>query len=125
MPRPRKPTNILAFTGAFRKDPQRARARSKEPRDLGELVKPTDLSPAESAAWDAIVLACPCGVLKDRDTEIVRLAAVVRCELLRAPKAALIAQYRLLLSDLGMTPVAASKVAGEPEKGDGSSLEAI
>jgi hypothetical protein len=125
MPRPRKPTNVLAFTGAFRKDPQRARARSKEPRDLGELVKPAGLTEDESAAWDAIVSTCPTGVLKDRDAEIVRLAAVVRCELKRAPKAALIAQYRLLLSDLGMTPVAASKVAGTGEDKSDSSMAAI
>jgi len=56
--RPRKPTNVLAITGAFQKNPKRARERAGEPRPDGRLGdSPARWCPHPSADQAAALFA--------------------------------------------------------------------
>ena len=119
MPKPRKPTKILAFTGAFAKNPQRAAARVGEPKSTGEIGQPpAALNDFEREAWLAIVDEAPKGVLTKRDRQHLYGTALIGGALLAGSRdVKLIAQYRICLAELGMTPAAASKVSA-PEADD-------
>lgn len=115
MPRPRKPTNVLAFSGAFAKNPARGRARANEPKANGPIgAPPSELNEFERKAWIRIVSECPAGVLQLRDRQAVLCAALLGGALIqghRDPK--IINAYRVAISELGMTPAASSKVTAK------------
>lgn len=128
MPKPRKPTNVLKFTGAFDKNPQRAASRAKEPKANGPIgAPPPELEKEALTAWHRIVEECPRGVLSKRDRIIVQAAAVLTGRMIRGeddPK--LLAQLRMFLGELGMTPAAASKVsAPDDDKEKDESFAAV
>lgn len=128
MARPRKPTNVLKFTGAFDKNPQRAAARAKEPKANGEIgAPPAELDKEALIAWNRIVDECPRGVLAKRDRIVVQAAAVLTGRMIRGENdAKLLSQLRIFLSELGMTPAAASKVsAPDDDKEKDESFAAV
>ncbi len=60
----RKPTELLALSGAFEKDPQRRRpVGPKSPHPIGD--PPACLAPDEAAAWRGFVGDAPLGRGRD------------------------------------------------------------
>lgn len=127
MPRPRKPTKILQFTGAFAKNPQRAEKRKGEPKANGPIGSaPEWFDDDERAAWNAIVAEAPGGVLALRDREMVTCAALLGAQLRKGERdSKVISAYRVALGELGMTPAAASKVSAPDGEKENNSLAAI
>jgi hypothetical protein len=113
MPKRRTPTKILTFTGSFAKNPARARARLNEPPPNGTLgAPPSDLSEEAVAMWNQIAAEAPPGVLCRAHRKIVWATALIGARIHEGevtPQA--VAQFRLCLTELGMTPSAASKVS--------------
>lgn len=111
MPRPRKPTEVLELTGAFRRNPQRKReVGAKSEKGLG--TPPAHLSAAETACWREVVGNAPAGVLTSADRPLVeivaRLMARFREDWLKGSEFAILLQC---LVRLGWTPSDRSKVA--------------
>jgi hypothetical protein len=116
MARPRKPTNILYLSGAFKKNPQRAEARANEPKPSAPAGDPPDwLNQSEREAWTWIVARCAPGVLGNSDDGILELTAGLRALLTQRN---LDVKGRALLkacyAELGMTPASRSKVHARP-----------
>ena len=113
MARPRKPTAVLELTGAFKKDPQRRKARSGEPKPKGEIGLPPAYFDAElTAIWYELVDMIPKGVLTSADRIMVELTTTLvmglrthNCE--RGDKALL----KSCLASLGMSPAERSKIS--------------
>lgn len=118
MARPRKPTNILRLSGAFRKDPQRAAARANEPVPSGPVGEaPTWMTPAERESWEWIVARCAPGVLANSDDGILEITACLREQfLIRALDAKGILLLKACYGELGMTPASRSKVQAKPQQ---------
>lgn len=117
MPRPRKPTEVLELTGAFRANPQRRRSvGAKSDKELGD--PPIHLNLKENAAWREVVRNAPAGVLTSADRILVemvaRLLARFRTEWLKGSELALMLQC---LVRLGWTPADRSKVVASDDKG--------
>lgn len=116
MARPRKPTRVLELTGAFRKDPQRRRAREGEPEvttPLGDA--PDHLDEAERARWNEIRKWAPWLGVPDRPI----VEQVCALWMLQRKGKATVAQMKLLstnLTLLGMTPSSRSRVKVPPAK---------
>lgn len=68
MPAPRKPTALLALSGAFKHDPKRGRARANEPQPTGPIGEPPARlrSAAARAAWAELVAQAPWVTASDR-----------------------------------------------------------
>lgn len=75
--RPRKPTNLLELSGAYKKDPQRKKARQNEPSGGGGLgpYPGSRVGMTEEDAWNIIRTKAPKGVLEEADEEHVMLIA--------------------------------------------------
>jgi hypothetical protein len=127
MPRPRKPTNVLKFTGAFDKNPKRAEERQREPKSTDPIgAPPPELEGHALTAWNRIVSEAPPGVLTKRDRLVVQAAAVLSGRMIRGEDdAKLLSQLRVFLGELGMTPAAASKVSAPANDDKDASLNAI
>lgn len=116
MARPRKPTNVLELSGAFRKDPSRARVDPVVDEPLGDA--PAWLTDDELHVWNEIVKCCPRGVLTGAD----RIALEEMCKLVHRSRvegpAMPVGERQLLrtyLGQFGMTPADRAKIAG-PKK---------
>lgn len=128
MARPRKPTSVLEFTGAFKKHPERRRQRANEPQQDEELGDPPDqLNEAQAARWKDIVADCPEGVLRRADRMAVEMAARLWTKLRDGTaKPAEVGILSSLLGRLGMTPADRSKVSVvKPAKPKGNAFGAI
>lgn len=127
MPRARKPTNVLKFTGAFDKNPKRGEQRKNEPKSTDPIGDPPpELEGHALTAWKRIVSECPPGVLTKRDRIVVQAAAVLTGRMIRGEDdAKLLSQLRVFLGELGMTPAAASKVSAPAGEDENASLNAI
>lgn len=118
MPRPRKPTNVLFLAGAFKKNPQRLKARQNEPQPSAPPGGPPEwFDEKERAAWQWIIDRCPPGVLGNSDDGILELAAYLRALLVTRQADS---KDRVLLkgcyAELGMTPASRSKVQAKPSE---------
>ena len=121
MARPRTPTNVLQLRGAFKKDPQRARARQNEPEPKAGIGSAPDWMAADAkAAWDYLVSIALPGVLGDSDraylevaAELLALKRRVGLENIKAAKLGLLDR---MLSKLGLNPADRSRVTigGKP-----------
>jgi hypothetical protein len=114
MGRPRKPTELLRLSGAYKNHPGRAADRVDEPIPHGELGNPPSFFTDEQlAVWDQIVRDCPPGVLKITDTFAVEMAVYAVLKVRRGDgSAADLAQAKAMLSQFGMTPSSRTTVAG-------------
>ena len=113
MARPRKPTNILAFSGAFKKNPARGRARAHEPKPTAEAASaaPDWMNDTEKKCWDWIRSRCAAGVLANSDEGALELAAELRALVItREADSKDRTLLKSLYTELGMTPASRSKV---------------
>jgi len=122
MARPRKPTNVLELTGAFKKNPQRAR---QDAETAGELsAPPKHINGPVLNAWKEIVKYAPLQVLTESDRLSIELAANLLAQFRADPvefTAAKLVRLEALLGKFGMTPADRAKVSGpkkEPPKGN-------
>lgn len=111
MPRARKPTAVLQFTGAYKKDPNRAESRKDEPKPSGGIGEPpAHLSDEQKKLWFELVGQSLPGVLSNADRTILELTvrALEQIRIVYDPKIG--PQLNQYLQQLGMTPAARSKV---------------
>ena len=114
MGRPRKSTQLLETSGAFRNHPDR---RREDPETSGEIGDPPGhLTPSEQETWEEIVrLALP-GVLTLHDRIAVELATRLLAEYRtnsQSFNAAKLGRLEAMLGRFGMTPADRSRVAGK------------
>lgn len=114
MGRNRIPTATQELKGAFKKDPQRGRARANEPKPNGPLgVAPDHFTDAQKKVWSELAAIAPVGVLTNADRWLVELA----CDLMdrrRRNEDIGVGGYSQLgkfLSMMGLSPVDRSKVS--------------
>lgn len=126
MARPRKPTNVLELTGAFKKDPQR---RRQDAESVGALTAPPDhINGGVLNAWNDVVKYAPLEVLTDSDRLSVELAANLLAQFRNDPvefPAAKLARLEALLGKFGMTPADRSKVGGKKDKPKANSFAGL
>lgn len=106
MGRPRKPSNVLELSGAFKQHPSRRRTGVKAPdRSIG--APPEHFDDHQRAAWAELVRDAPPGVLKASDQVALALAASLMAEFRQAPYAFTAAKHSnllKLLQQFAMTP---------------------
>ncbi len=116
MARPRKPTNVLDLSGAFKHNPQRLAARANEPKPDGPIGDaPAWMAEDEAEVWREIVSEAPPGVLTNADRGLLGIMATLR--VLLCTRQADAKDKALLLrcyTELGMTPASRSKVQAKP-----------
>lgn len=116
MGRPRTPSKILEFTGAFKKNPKRGREREMEPEPKAPVgLAPKHFKKDERAAWKYIVAIAPTGVLGDSDRAYLEVAARLFAYSRRAPvedwQQAKVNRLETMLSKLGLNPADRSRVS--------------
>jgi len=118
MPKPRKPTELLAISGAIATNPARYASRMMEPTTseaIGE--SPKAFPKAKKAIWDEIVSLVAPGVLQSSDRIIVEVICHLVYDLRTGQSSvASIAQLRMALASLGMTPADRSRVSAAPQE---------
>lgn len=130
MPRPRKPTNILEFSGAYKKNPQRAGARANEPKPNGPLGDPpAHFKEPEREIWNEIAAELHPGTACRADRgdfeQLCIMAAKVRAQYAAGGPMAVdekaVAACNRLRTAFGLNPAARSRVAAakqDPAKED-------
>jgi hypothetical protein len=111
MARPRKPTKLLELSGAFDKNPNRA--RPDEPQDGRPLGDPPSRLPADVVPyWRELEQMVVGGVLTFRDRWAVELAARLMFKAVSGEiGSAELSMLRSLLGSIGMTPADRSKLS--------------
>jgi phage terminase small subunit len=113
MPNPRTPTALLALNGGLAKNPGRYLDRASEPSSNGPIGDPpSHLNKASKAIWTEVIDLVPPGVLQKSDRLIVELITRLIVDLRSGEyNIASIAQLRMALASLGMTPADRSRVS--------------
>lgn len=122
MSRPRKPTAVLELNGAFKHDPARAEARKNEPRPTDPLgMPPTGFDEVEVSCWNE--LSTEATWLTSADRWVAEIAA---CLMAKKRECGIggrngmsvgeLAQLNQCLREMGLTPVARSKVSVPKQK---------
>ena len=111
---PRKPSNVLALKGSFKKNPARGAERVNEPEPEGVIGDAPDyMDESEKACWKELVGMCHAGSLCAADKLIVEHGARVLAAL-RANSVyedvKLMVRLEATLGKLGLTPADRSKV---------------
>jgi phage terminase small subunit len=112
MAQPRKPTSVLEFSGAFKKNPKRRRERRFEPIPDGPLgAPPAYLKGEVLKCWFRIVAVAPLNVICNCDEMIVEMVARLMVRI-RDPNCSMSAYtaLRVGLRELGLTPASRSLV---------------
>lgn len=121
MARPRKPTNVLELTGAFKKNPNRAR---QDADTVGPLTDaPAHLGGAALHAWNEIAQYAPLDVLTDSDRIALEVAANLLAQFRNDPvefPSTKLVRLEALLGKFGMTPADRAKVGGKKEAPKGN-----
>ena len=108
----RKPTNVLALKGSFKKNPSRARS---DPPATGQIgPPPAYFSDTEKEAWTELVSQSPQNVLQASDRAAVELVCCLMAEFRKDRSAFTPAKLGVLqrgLSCLGFTPVDRSRIS--------------
>ncbi|MDU9400608.1 hypothetical protein [Pseudomonas sp. zfem003] len=124
MGRPRKPTNVLELTGAFKKNPDRAR---EDAQTVGPLTgPPPHLNGGALHAWKEIAGHAPLEVLTNSDRIALELAAQLLHQFREDPvefPATKLVRLEALLGKFGMTPADRAKVAGKPSRPSASAFD--
>lgn len=112
MARPKKPLQLLMLSGSLQHDKKRYAPRLNAPQPHPELGPPPDfLEPEQLTAWNMIVERSAPGVLTAADYPAVHLTACLYGDVLAGNRhPAIVAQLRLMLSQLGLTPASRSNV---------------
>jgi hypothetical protein len=84
MPRPRKSARLLAISGAFAKNPKRAR---KDVEAAGAIGPWVERSTDPRAVWDELVAGCPAGILTGADRQALEYAVNLVVEMRLEPMA--------------------------------------
>lgn len=119
MARPRKPSQILMFTGAFKKNPGRAVPRSNEPIADGDPgPAPDHLTDREAAVWDEMLAKTAPGHITASDG----LALEILCKLTVRVRDGdthprVLSELRHVLVQLGLTPSSRSHVQVDRKPG--------
>ena len=142
MPKPRKPTNVLHLSGAFKKNPQRLAARANEPRySLGIGEPPDWLDNSALEEWNRVapdlesagvcapvensMLAAYClavSHLRKAQAEVFRDGVTYMSEQgpKKHPAMTVIkdcqSTIRQFAAEFGMTPASRSKVSAKPKE---------
>lgn len=120
MPARRLPTAVLEARGAFRKNPDRGRARESEPKGTTPLGEPpARLSAKEKEAWEELAANTHEGVLCSADRFLLEMVARLLAESWEQRTSfpiRKINQLAALLGRLGMTPSDRSRVQAAPSK---------
>jgi hypothetical protein len=116
MPRPRKPTHLKLLTGTYQKcrDP----ASVEHPLVPGPPDPPHWLPNAHAIKeWNRLApILHACGLLTEAGTSALAMLCALHGKIVQlfaageTPRSSLIAQYRYMLGDWGLTPVTASKI---------------
>ena len=123
MARPRKPTNVLEMSGAFKKDPQRKRQDAETAGPLGNA--PAHINGAVLNAWNEIVKSAPREVLTGSDALAIEVAANLLAQFRENPvefPAAKLVRLEALLGKFGMTPADRAKVGGKKDAPKGNAF---
>lgn len=113
--RPRLPEGVAKATGAAAKNPQRFRDR-KAPK-VGPLGEPPErLTESEAEVWRTLAQEVPW--LGSADRLLVETAARLSVLMRTEFKAAYATELRQVLSAMGATPAARSKVTAPDDEGD-------
>jgi len=111
---PRKPTNILALNGAFKRNPKRGAAREHEPVPVGEIGDaPAHLNESEKTCWADIVGMCHEGSLCAADSLVIEHGARILSALRSGEDYSdvrLMVRFECVLGKLGLTPADRSRV---------------
>jgi len=117
MGRPRKPTAQLELEGAFKRNPQRRKEREGEPV-VATRVRPAPkrMDQAARAIWSRVARTAYWLTEADRDAlEVFCLLKVEAEANLAGMQASRISVLNKTLNDLGLTPVARTKVKAPEE----------
>ncbi len=109
----RKPTAVLALSGAIDKNPKRHAARKLEPKPHSPLGNPpAHFDAGHCAVWHEVANRCAPGVLFGSDRILMELICTLICKL-RAGSIRALEQNLLLacLQQLGMSPISRSRIA--------------
>lgn len=124
MARPRKPTNVLEMSGAFKKHPERKRQDAETSGPLGKA--PAHINGAVLNAWNEIVKSAPREVLTGSDALAIEVAANLLAQFRNDPiefPAAKLVRLEALLGKFGMTPADRAKVGGKKEAPKGNPFD--
>lgn len=105
--RPRKPSNILELSGAFKHNPNRARPNEPKPEGTLNLRAPVHMTQGMKKCWKEIVKVAPAGVLTSADGPLVEMACALLAEFRSDPMdmpIARMARLHALLRSMGMDP---------------------
>jgi phage terminase small subunit len=114
----RKPTALLALTGALDKKPGRYASRKSEPKPTSALGDPpAHFDAGHQAVWHEVANQCAPGVLFGSDRILMELICTLICKS-RSGVIRALEQNLLLacLQQLGMSPISRSRIA-VPESG--------
>lgn len=127
MARPRKPTNVLELTGAFKANPSRGRERENEPSPEEPISDaPAHFDAGQAEAYRELVRKAHRGVLCDADSVVVEAGAVLLARMRKAPDeftAGEFGRLEAILGKLGMTPADRSKVSAPKKAPHGDPLD--
>lgn len=104
----------LAASGSLTRSPGRFAGRQEPAVGPLEGKPPGHLQPDVRAVWVELFGQAPAGVLGESDAAILEVAAVLLAQFRAGPTAfptSRVAQLRLLLADLGLTPTSRSKTS--------------
>jgi hypothetical protein len=122
MPRPRKPTEVLKFRGAFKEHAARERKREHEPAPVGVVGEPPDHLPENvAAAWRDLVRDAHAGVLCEADREFMAYAATIVAATRELSRQGIVdvklgVRFEAVIARLGMSPADRSRVSAAPGK---------
>jgi hypothetical protein len=119
MSRPRLPSNVLELRGAFKKDPKRRRV-DLQGAGLFDANPPSRLSQDCVQAWHAVVERVPPGVLTKTDELAVEIAATLLAAWWLTRDLDVLKEIRQWFAQLGMTPVARTKIPPPPRQPAGN-----
>lgn len=115
MARPRKPTNVLELSGAFKHDPQRR--RGNEPCPTGEIGDPPKSLKRKvlKDIWFEMIAIAPPGVLKNSDRVHLEIICHLLGDLRKSPAdfpVTKLTRLEAMIGKLGLNPSDRSKVSG-------------
>ena len=120
MVRPRTATTLLDLSGAFKKNPNRARPDEPEVDTNIDKTAPGHLEELEKRCWDELVRQIPAGVLSSSDLTSLEIVAKLLAEWRedsRKMATARIARMTNEMGKFGLNPSArASLIVDKPKK---------